>query len=474
MKAGFLLSLTEPSLRRRGAPPLLDARRAARGGRARARARATSPRCAAARRGDWQGACARLGRDAARAAARRARAAVGAAVRLLPRRRRAPARSASRACCRHGATTIRCDRYVLGHARLRPRGVGRYAEAEAGRPRAPGGDGARAVGDPCRGPRHGDAGPARRRRAPGWRAPAAALGARATASPATSAGTRRCSRSRPATIAGALALFDAYLEGRRPTRSRCSASTPRRCSGACTCSAPMSATRWRASLAAGRSTTAAAGQSAFNDVHALLALLGAGERGAARRPGSRTSLARRRARAALATATMAREIGAPLMHGLLAFARRRIADAAAELLRRCAAALARASAAAMRSATSSTRPCSPRPRAAPARAAGRALLAERQRARARDAAHASGGRGRSTHAARPDRGRAAECGRAAPPPSQTSGGASSSVANARCTAGPREHAVVPGTASACGRLRAGRREAAGPAAEHEGVGIDRC
>ena len=189
MKAGFLLGLSEPRSRRGS--------RHARRGRAARRRRTTA---SAATRGlaPGQRATGRAppttGRPAARATARCAGPAVGAAVRLLPRRRRA-LRERVAPCFRHGARPIRstptCSATMPSGSRNR---------AAMPRPKRsaarPGRHGARAVGDPRRRPCHGDAGPACRRQR-GWR-PAAVWGG-ATALPATSAGTRRCSRSRRAT-----------------------------------------------------------------------------------------------------------------------------------------------------------------------------------------------------------------------------------------------------------------------------------
>ena len=86
--------------------------------------------------------------------------------------------------------------------------------------------------------------------------------------------------------AKALALFDRYLNAAGERDHAAARSTPPRCSGGCSCTAPMSATAGSASLAGwALDDPAAAGSSAFNDLHALLALLGAGERRRARRAG---------------------------------------------------------------------------------------------------------------------------------------------------------------------------------------------
>ena len=100
---------------------------------------------------------------------------------------------------------------------------------------------------------------------------------------------------------------------------------------------------------AGRSTEAAAGHYAFNDLHALLALHRRRRPARARGAGWRACAERAEARAGTNRA-MARDVGLPLMHGLLAFAERRCDDAATSTSTRCAR-VPTASAAAMRSAT---------------------------------------------------------------------------------------------------------------------------
>ena len=247
MKAGFLLSLTEPVARSARRGPLLDAAEPLAAGanererghlaalrRVAARRLAAAPptpgaRCCAAGRATCWPCSGRYLFDFYRGDAEALRERVAAVL---------PAWS--------GDDPL--HPYVLGHARLRPRGIGPLRRGRGGRPAGAGRRGARAVGDPRRRPRDGDAGPARRgRRLDGDLA--AVLGPRATASPATSAGTRRCSRSRRSTTPRRSSVFDLYLARRARTRSRCSASTPRRCSGGCSCTAPTSATAGSACVA---------------------------------------------------------------------------------------------------------------------------------------------------------------------------------------------------------------------------------
>ena len=139
--------------------------------------------------------------------------------------------------------------------------------------------------------------------------------------------------------------------------------------------------RWQRLLAGwALADPAAAGGSAFNDLHALIALLGAGERDAAARWMS-TSLARA-ARGGPWNREVSRIVAAPLMQGLVAFADGRFADSG-RLLRplRGAAGARLGGSRAQRDVIDQTL------LAAAARgvdgAAGRALLAERVRMRAK-------------------------------------------------------------------------------------------
>jgi len=89
--------------------------------------------------------------------------------------------------------------------------------------------------------------------------------------------------------------------------------------------------RWQALLAAWNPDESSAGLSAFNDVHALLAMLGAGDLGrAARWQGATLAAAER---GAGWNQDVMRDVGVPLMHGLLDFANGRF-DSAAEALER--------------------------------------------------------------------------------------------------------------------------------------------
>jgi hypothetical protein len=89
--------------------------------------------------------------------------------------------------------------------------------------------------------------------------------------------------------------------------------------------------RWKSLLAGWRLDAANAGLSAFNDVHALLALVGAGEIGRAA-AWTQATLAAAEKRSGWNHDVM-RDVGAPLMRGLVAFAAGRY-DAAAEAIHR--------------------------------------------------------------------------------------------------------------------------------------------
>ena len=141
-------------------------------------------------------------------------------------------------------------------ARLRPRGIGPLRRGRGRRPARARRRGARAVGDPRRRPRDGDAGPARRGQALAGRVAAALGRARrrrpATASPATSAGTRRCSRSRRSTPRRRSRCYDA-LPRRGADRDHAAARRRgRRCSGASRLLGADVGDRWRALLAGWR------------------------------------------------------------------------------------------------------------------------------------------------------------------------------------------------------------------------------
>jgi hypothetical protein len=89
--------------------------------------------------------------------------------------------------------------------------------------------------------------------------------------------------------------------------------------------------RWKSLLAGWHLDAANAGLSAFNDVHALLALIGAGEIGRAA-AWTQATLAAAEKRSGWNHEVM-RDVGAPLMRGLVAFAAGRY-DAAAETIHR--------------------------------------------------------------------------------------------------------------------------------------------
>lgn len=87
--------------------------------------------------------------------------------------------------------------------------------------------------------------------------------------------------------------------------------------------------RWQALVGGWDLSDAAAGYYAFNDLHALLALIGSGEIAAAERWALRAASAAEAS--AGANREMARDVGAPLMRGMLAFAQGRHDDAIAAL-----------------------------------------------------------------------------------------------------------------------------------------------
>jgi hypothetical protein len=156
MKAGFLLNLTEPGLVAEARALLDAAEPLAAGANERERGHLAALRRSSAATGR---ALPTLGRAAAKRAARRAGPAVGAAVRLLPRRCRG-LRERVAAVLPAWSEDDPLHPYVLGHQAFGLEESGRYAEAEMRRPPRAGRHGARAVGDPCRRPCHGDAGAA--------------------------------------------------------------------------------------------------------------------------------------------------------------------------------------------------------------------------------------------------------------------------------------------------------------------------
>ena len=137
----------------------------------------------------------------------------------------------------------------------------------------------------------------------------------------------------------------------------------------------------------GTCRTGAAGYYAFNDVHAVLAMLGAGDVARAEAWVARCA---ERAMAAddarRSNHGMAREVGLPLMRGLLAFARGE-ADAAADALY-----AARGGGAALR-----RQPCAARPHRPDAAVCRRARHAARHRPRADQRAHHGQARDAADH-----------------------------------------------------------------------------
>ena len=175
----------------------------------------------------------------------------------------------------------------------------------------------------ARGARDGDAGPLRRRRRLAAPAPGAS-GPRATASPPTCGGTRRCSASRRWTSPACCASSTATCAAER-CRSPCSASMRRRCCGACTCSATTSPSAARRCSPAGHcKARPRPATTPSTTCTRCCAMLGAGDVARAE-----AWLARCAERALAADDArrnnhpMAREVGLPLMRGLLALRARR-------------------------------------------------------------------------------------------------------------------------------------------------------
>ena len=346
----------------------------------------------------------------------------------------------------------------------------RYAEAEAAGRRALAGDGARAVGDPRRRPRDGDAGAPRGRRALDGRV-----------APRLGRTRRRRQRRRANGFAGHLGWHEALfaLEGLDTADARCASST--------TTSTPARieitlqrvdaasllwrlrllgadvGDRWQQLVAGWPLDAAAAGRSVFNDAHATMALIGAGETARAREWVALCSdEAERRGR--LERATVSRDVGAPLMHGLLAFGAGRYADAAAAIapLRERLARIGGSHA--QRDVVEQTL-LAAAAHGADATPAGR--CSRRERAPSRRRRSANGGRARSPEARGAGRAgsrvavvqldghrRVAGAGGEERRHVQTNGADSFSVANARCTAGRASMRSSHG--SMCGSSRAGR------------------
>ena len=149
-------------------------------------------------------------------------------------------------------------------------------------------------------------------------------------------------------IDAVLTLFDGPIFGATSPRGARTWSMPRRCCGGCICAASMSATRWARARRPLGAEGGGAGHYAFNDVHAMMAFVGAGADG---RGGCLIEAQRAGARRPRTTMPhFTREVGQPLALAIQAFgdgdyARGRASAAAAAQLSRTA------SAAATRSAT---------------------------------------------------------------------------------------------------------------------------
>ena len=87
--------------------------------------------------------------------------------------------------------------------------------------------------------------------------------------------------------------------------------------------------RWQALVQGWELSRPMAGLSTFNDLHALLALIGSGDLPAARAWAARAAMQAERGHGS--NHGVAREVGAPLMRGMLAFAEARFDDAVSAL-----------------------------------------------------------------------------------------------------------------------------------------------
>ena len=149
-----------------------------------------------------------------------------------------------------------------------------------------------------------------------------------TASPATSAGTKRCSRSKRCR-SSARSRCSTTTSTRPGPRSPCSASTPRRCCGASISSTATPARAGKRSSPAGASTTRVPGtRSSTTPTRRWRSSAPASS--SARATGSRVARCRRAQRRLERAVSHA--IGAPLLHGLIAFGERQLRSVA-ELVR---------------------------------------------------------------------------------------------------------------------------------------------
>ena len=241
--------------------------------------------------------------------------------------------------------------YVLGHHAFGLEESRPLCRGRGGRPPRRGRHGARALGDPRRRPCHGDAGPARRgRRLDGDLAAVLGRGQRLCRAPRLARGAVRARGA--ATIAKrarGVRRSTCDAEANEITLQRVDAAVAALAAGACT--APRSATAGSGSSPAGRwPTRPRPAARPSTTCTRCIALLGAGERDAAGALDERVARQRRCA-AAPGTARSRAIVAAPLMQGLLAFARRPLRRRRRGCSSRCAAPPARVSAAAMRSAT---------------------------------------------------------------------------------------------------------------------------
>ena len=279
--------------------------------------------------GDWIGASRSAGPAARALAHGSARPAGRPPARLLPRRRRQPARPSGPLPARPGPRAP-AHRRGAWHAGVRARGVGQLQRGRGGGAGGAGRQPRRRVGDPRGRPRPRDARSGGRRHPVPPRA-AKPTGVPATSSRSTTGGTSRCSTSKAATSTTCSASTTPRSTTPRPRACPSRCSTPARCSGACASTACPTAAGSRRSPTRGRPAPTAAPWYVFNDLHAVMALVGAGRiadaEGVVERlagyvhcGGSGTNVA------------MTAEIGLPASRAIIRFAQERYADVIDELL----------------------------------------------------------------------------------------------------------------------------------------------
>ena len=328
MKAGFLLGLTEPALRREGLAALAEADRLAHAGNARERGHIAALHRLAD--GDWAGA----GTAWDALLAEHPRDALALQWGHLFDFYRGDAEALQGRVGRVLAAWPRDDAlhpYVLGLHAFGLEECGRYAEAEE--------TGRRALASPARVPwaihavahvmemqgRHAEG----RGWMSEWRPHWGAAGDEANGFAGHLGWHEALFALESLDVAAALAAYDAWLpaEAQEITLQRLDAASL--LWRIALLGAPVG-TRWQALLARWPLEERDAGTSAFNDVHAVLALVGAGELARAE-AWAGASIAQAEAAGGVWNRSVMRQLGAPLLQGLAAYGRGRF-DAATEAL----------------------------------------------------------------------------------------------------------------------------------------------